>query len=173
MEFNFGLGYKYPALAIRNDSQASRKDYWSGIWYIGRGFGGGTRYAEKHWLKSEDSLFINRVKKHESSGEWHHVAATFDCGTVRIYVDGKLTAEKTGGEKEFLRPTPLPFCIGGMPLKGNRSFYQNADGLLNDLRFYASALTRQEITEVIASEEKKYSKKQKFILDNPQNFVYN
>ena len=159
MEFNFGLGYKYPALAIRNDSQASRKDYWSGIWYIGRGFGGGTRYAEKHWLKSEDSLFINRVKKHESSGEWHHVAATFDCGTVRIYVDGKLTAEKTGGEKEFLRPTPLPFCIGGMPLKGNRSFYQNADGLLNDLRFYAGALTRQEITEVIASEEKKYSKK--------------
>ncbi|MCY3021813.1 MAG: hypothetical protein NTW87_22615 [Planctomycetota bacterium] len=71
-------------------------------------------------------------------GAWHHCAATFDGEFMRVFLDGK----EIGSLK---RPGPIatggaaPGCIGS--LNGGECF----QGLMDDLRIYADALSADEI----------------------------
>jgi hypothetical protein len=73
-----------------------------------------------------------------STGEWYHVAATWDGATVRIYVDGALDntpASRSG----YIGADTRPLYIGG------RSGADLFDGLLQEVRLYNRALTQAEI----------------------------
>jgi len=71
-------------------------------------------------------------------GAWHHCAATFDGRHFRVYFDGKLAGE-------LARPGTIQAgglargCIGS--LEGSECF----QGLLDDFRIYAAALSADEI----------------------------
>lgn len=154
LEFGFSLGYKFPSLFLVNNS--SDGNHYGGLWYTGSGWGSSTIYPYKEWLKDPANLFINRANPHESSGEWHHVAGVFDNGKVKLYIDGKLTAEKQSNLQEKILPNNMPFCIGGFPMQGGKYNYQTADVLMNDLRLYSVALSQTQIHDIIQTECKKY-----------------
>ena len=71
-------------------------------------------------------------------GQWHHCAATFDGQWMRVYLDGRQIGELN-------RPGPLaagggaPGCIGS---SGGGECFQ---GVMDDLRIYADALTAAEV----------------------------
>ncbi len=73
--------------------------------------------------------------------QWHHVVATYDRQTMRLYLDGKQVAEKQWanpvpqGEHFYLRP-PL---TGDCTIEGPWSF------MLDDVRIYSGALSTTEV----------------------------
>jgi len=85
--------------------------------------------------------------------EWTHIAATFDNGLMRIFINGKKDAEKlstkvthtTLGEydKDYIR-------IGGH-YDGSTDNY-NFEGLIDETRLYNRALTEAEIQQLFAYE---------------------
>jgi hypothetical protein len=73
-----------------------------------------------------------------STGQWYHIAATWDGSTVRIYVNGQLDntpASRTG----TIGTDSRPVYIGG------RSGTDLFDGMIYDVQFYNYALTPSQI----------------------------
>ncbi len=71
--------------------------------------------------------------------EWTHLAVTYGDRTMRVFVNGKLTAEHKG-LRDRIAPTSVPLRIGG----GAESF----TGKIEDVRFYRIALTAEQIAEL-------------------------
>ena len=70
-------------------------------------------------------------------GVWHHVAGTYDGGTMRLYVGGKLVSWKT---------LSVPIMSSGNLYIG-RATYANSyfRGAIDDVRIYNRALSAEEI----------------------------
>jgi hypothetical protein len=82
----------------------------------------GTTYADAYW----DASTIQ-------ADEWHHLAATYDGSTIRLYVDGQLVASTATS----IVPKP--------DVGGNLYIADHHDGRLHDVRVYNRALTDAEI----------------------------
>jgi hypothetical protein len=72
------------------------------------------------------------------ANKWSHVAATFDGGTLRIYVNGALVGSKALGGS---------LAVGSGPLKigGNAVWGEWFKGLIDDVRVYNRALSTADI----------------------------
>lgn len=83
-----------------------------------------------HHLVSPDPIPLNR---------WVHLAGTCDGATMRLYVDGKLTATmpRTGP----IKPNAFPLCLGNYE-ECHPAFFR---GALDEVRLYSRALSAQEI----------------------------
>lgn len=77
------------------------------------------------------------------TGQWYHVAATWDGSTVRIYVNGVL--ETTQARTGTIGIDTRTLYIGGRP--GSDQF----DGRLDDVRLYNRALSAEEVALLSAS----------------------
>ncbi len=75
-------------------------------------------------------------------GSWHHCAATFDGGFMRVYLDGVETASIERPGKIALDPN----CPGFIGSSGGDN--EHFHGGLDDLRIYAAALAPEEIAEL-------------------------
>lgn len=79
---------------------------------------------------------------------WSHVAATYDGGTMRIYINGSQVGQiaNTGHV-----PTSLntPVTIGAYYVNGNLT--NNFDGMLDDVRIYRKALSTNEVLALVES----------------------
>ena len=110
------------------------------------------------------SLFVEKPLL--ETGQWYHIAVTFDRGYIKVYVDGKLVAEKEasveGGEVlesvdfttgESINASGRPDEDGGRP----RAFWfgfsystteptaRDFDGMIAEARIWNKALTESEI----------------------------
>ena len=72
------------------------------------------------------------------SGEWKHVAVTFDKITERLYVDGE---ERTNGSFSLGPKEDATIIIGADNLGGGNGF----NGAIDEVRLYNEALTQDEI----------------------------
>jgi hypothetical protein len=70
--------------------------------------------------------------------EWHHVVATYDGETMRIYLDGALEAGK--GTEVRLLSSEIPLTLGARQSEKYPAYY---DGLLDDVRIYDVALDEE------------------------------
>lgn len=147
MQFIFSLCWRYPGFFYKNQP---RQNFYKGIYYLGN-FGSGTHYPDNSWIKPGAPLI-------ERSGRWHHLAAVFDHGVVRIYLDGRLTVERSVEKGNLLAANDRPFYIAAQRVKDENANLVTADMLLNDLRLYSKALPEAEIRKIIASERAKYPK---------------
>jgi hypothetical protein len=87
-----------------------------------------------------------------SDSKWHFVALTYDQsaqGVNSLYVDGVLNATNSNGGSAWAWPTPSAQVQIGFT--GDLASFRNYNGLLNDLRFYNTALTAAQITSVYNS----------------------
>ena len=78
-----------------------------------------------------------------NTGQWYHVAATWDGLTVRIYVDGVIDNDPSDLHGDPIGTDTRPFYIGG------RSGTDLLDGTLDDIRIYNRALTAEEVQWVM------------------------
>lgn len=82
----------------------------------------------------------------ETPNEWHHIAVTFGEGKIRFYIDG----EPAGVDTTTVKP-----CVNKGPLSIGRYVASDASprfqlkGSLDDLRIYSTALTHEEIQQLI------------------------
>ena len=146
VQFLFGVGWRYPVFCYKN---ISRQPVWKGVSTEGF-FGSSIRYPDAAWLKNEAALV-------ETGGKWYQVAAVYRQGTVRLYVNGVLAAEREqSGEK--LLPNNEPFYLGMEPVKkdGRIEPYATSNMLLSDLRLYGRALSPEEITSLYQRERPDY-----------------
>ena len=137
---------------IRTNSEADqiivsfdRNEYWR-LEINGDGAGPG----QVGWdVGTDTGLVDSGSKARVDDGQWHHIAGTFDNGTLTIYVDGNADESSSGG------PT---FGSGnarfGYIGTGSESTTFNADpktpvwlinGAVDDVRIYDRALTPEEI----------------------------
>ena len=87
-----------------------------------------------------------------TSGQWHHVAGTYDGTTMRLYIDGTevaSTAHKVGGAVD--QDASAPVALGDSP-QGSRTF----DGVMDDVRIYDRALSEKDIATLHAWSPKTY-----------------
>jgi len=78
-----------------------------------------------------------------NTGQWYHIAATWDGTTVRIYVDGVLDNAPPDSHGGTIGTDTRPFYMGG------RSGSDLFDGTLDDVRVYSRALTAEEIQMIM------------------------
>src|SRR5262245_585542 len=96
-------------------------------------FGNGGAFKSE-WFRSAPSPL--------SKLEWHHVAAVFDAGTARLYVDGVLV-DSACGFPAAVTPGPAPLRLGAYGDSTGTSFF--LDGDLAMPVIYRRALSGAEI----------------------------
>jgi predicted outer membrane repeat protein len=74
-----------------------------------------------------------------STGEWHHIAGTYDGHKVRAYIDG-IEMGVTDAEGA-IRPSVFALVIGGDVYVQDRQF----SGTIDDVRVYDGALSPEEV----------------------------
>jgi hypothetical protein len=93
------------------------------------------------WLNGVTSSWVNGVTPVDD-GAWHHVAATYDGASIKLYVDGNLDASVAGSGT-------IPTGVDGVTI-GSRYPYPVVSptrfaGSIDELAIYNRALTRQEV----------------------------
>jgi hypothetical protein len=91
--------------------------------------GGGTFGRRVHYAGSGESSAVDT---------WTYVAVTYDGSVLRLYVNGRDVASRE--VPEALQHSTLPLWIGG-----NQPYGEHFDGVIDELRIYARALTTAEL----------------------------
>ena len=82
--------------------------------------------------------------KNVSDGQWHHVAATYDGETYKMYTDGVLDANMPG--KGFIQNFGSNVvCIGAHYKTSDPDARRFFKGLIDDVRIYDDAQTAEDI----------------------------
>jgi len=77
------------------------------------------------------------------SGEWSHVVGTYDGATIRLYINGELSA--TQAHSGDIGYSSLPLWIGTV---GHYPYIVYWDGSLDDVRIYNRALSPSEVRQL-------------------------
>ena len=101
--------------------------------------------SDPNWGKSSwHTLGFNFPSVIDTDLTWHFLAATFDNDTVTVYRDGEPQDAISGFPINFGR---FNFNIGRS--SGNRDFnHRSFNGIIDDIRVYNRALSREEITDL-------------------------
>jgi hypothetical protein len=75
-----------------------------------------------------------------ANGTWQHVAATFDQGDVRLYLNGVLDQSATGVRTPYVGTEPVAFGREGNYSGGT------LDGLIDEVRLWNVARTGSELS---------------------------
>lgn len=82
-----------------------------------------------------------------SLGAWHHVAGTWDGAMMRLYVDGnQVAASAFAGPMQY---DDNPVLIGADDNNPDDLPDNGFDGVIDDVRIYNRALSRDEIRELV------------------------
>jgi two-component sensor histidine kinase len=108
---------------------------------------------------------LNQVGLHSSSkistGEWHHVAMSYDDNTLSFYIDGSL-------EKSIAKNFTTHFLAGDSVMIGNSANTKNKrffNGSIDDIEIYNRVLSAAEIKSLYeAPNPNRYSTLRKWIL---------
>ncbi|MBN2593972.1 MAG: hypothetical protein JXA81_10730 [Sedimentisphaerales bacterium] len=86
----------------------------------------------------------NAVLADSSAGQWHHVVATFDGGTLQLYHDGQSVGTSGGG---ILLDPSRPFLIGARSDAGSAGGFFN--GSIDEVGFFSAVLTPEDIVTIM------------------------
>lgn len=112
------------------------------------GNGGGTGQVGFDIMTSSGQLDFGSTTRVDD-GNWHHVAAVFDNGTVNIYIDGVLDATTTTGATFGSNVTRFGFIGTGSEatsFNGSRGPTNQFIGDINEVRIWNTARTATEIS---------------------------
>jgi hypothetical protein len=85
--------------------------------------------------------------KNLSDGKWHHIAATYDGNSMKLYVDGVLNNENIYDDLASINLSDGTAVIGNLVGSKNHGYA----GFLDDVSIWHSALDFNNIKEIIAS----------------------
>ena len=127
-------------------------------WYYGGVENAGYRLGllddnRLHFIVSPDGTYQSAYRLDGptvlETGAWHHVAAVFDAQAqeMHLYLDGVPEASKAVNF-DHIHPSAAPFMLGA-DLDDQGEVTQYFDGLLDEWRVYARALSQAEIEEIM------------------------
>lgn len=103
------------------------------------------RFLARPSVSVYDTIFSDHTV---GTNGWHHIAATFDRGQARIYVDGAPDGSKTMSLSSIMNDAQ-PLIFGGYwNYCDTDNFEQKLNGTLDDVRIYNRALTDAEIAQL-------------------------
>jgi hypothetical protein len=107
------------------------------------------RVVFTHGLQPRDIVIWHETTSADWAGEWNHYALVKDAneGTQRIYHNGLLVAENTEAFQATLSLDDMRIGATNQPLP-QRPYH----GMLDDLRFYGSALPQSAILSLVGVE---------------------
>ncbi|MBI5685444.1 MAG: glycoside hydrolase family 99-like domain-containing protein [Verrucomicrobia bacterium] len=117
-------------------------------WIVNRVFGGDPSAGYRLGVVEGNPCFQIPLKpwthhlagnKPLPAGQWVHLAATFDDQTMRLYMNGEECG--TMSRPAPIKPNPFHLCLGNYELAHPAHF----NGLLDEVRLYARALTPEEV----------------------------
>ncbi|MDA1191804.1 MAG: LamG domain-containing protein [Candidatus Poribacteria bacterium] len=79
-----------------------------------------------------------------TANEWQHVASTYDGQTIRLFVNGKMTAEKQAAKKD-LAASDKALSIG---VRGDTKDIHWFAGLIDDVAIFDEALAEEELMKI-------------------------
>jgi len=79
------------------------------------------------------------------TGQWQHIAATFDGTTMRVFLNGEQVGEMAASGSDSIIEIHHPVRIGGNPDQGSLDF----DGAIDDVMVFDQALTTGEIQQAM------------------------
>ena len=80
-----------------------------------------------------------------SSGEWYHVAGTYDGQQMVLYLNGKQVARSSDQSGKILYPESAPFVLGAY--KDDNEFHPHV-GAMQDFRLWKTALSSDQIASL-------------------------
>ena len=155
---NASDGLPTEALTVGGWVKVDSADTWGGFMGLFQDNGS----FEKGWvLGSQDDQFSFALKSSDRSsmtylsgsgtsfntGEWYHVAATYDGSTMKLFVNGDLKASSSAQSGDIDYPPSGVYQIGAY--KDDDEFYGH-DGQLSEFRVYDKALSESQIQQVMA-----------------------
>lgn len=81
-----------------------------------------------------------------STGQWHHVAATWDGSNVRVYLDGVQDHASPFSKSGAIAIDTRNLYLGGRP---NTDYF---DGIIDDVRLFNRGLSEEEVVATMAGE---------------------
>lgn len=124
--------------------------------FLGRGYYDSSTNNKSliSWHRYSEESFGYRIRHdtHEvtirgpaSAGVWQHIAATYQSGTMKFYVNGELSDEATGADLQA-EVSQYDLIIGATlaPHSPATSF----DGKIDDVAFFNRPLTEEEIQQI-------------------------
>jgi hypothetical protein len=93
-------------------------------------------------ISSDSAQFNTKPRLANFPGQWVHLCFTYDGSALLLYKDGEEVARVAASGK--LRQNDLSLTVGGRLNSGN-----NFKGMIDDVRLYNRALTRDEILQVM------------------------
>ncbi len=82
------------------------------------------------------------------TGEWTHIAGTYDSKAIKVYINGKLDGEFANAEGLFA--SDLPAWIGGYGPDAEFGSNRHFPGVIDEVRFWSGILTAEEIQKGMA-----------------------
>ncbi len=89
-----------------------------------------------------------------STGQWYHVAGTYDGEEIKVYIDGQLPANGTNNPAAYtsgIHPSTADFCLGS---NANPSSFM--DGLIDEAAVFSRALSSDEIKQLFEQGAKRH-----------------
>jgi hypothetical protein len=129
------------------------------------GFAGGLRFTINGGM-SGDSDLLDEVSI--ADGLFHHVAATYDGATMKLYLDGALAAQKSV-TTTITYEADSPFIIGQR--QGTPSATLPYNGLVDELSFYNRALSDAEIAAIFNADSAGKCKPGSCAISCPEDIV--
>jgi hypothetical protein len=93
------------------------------------------------WLNTEGGPVVARNPA-IPTGEWVHVAGTYDGSELRLYVDGQLVATESVSEADLIEPVP---CRVGADSRAGREGDFEFAGRIDDMWVFDRALDANEV----------------------------
>jgi hypothetical protein len=124
-----------------------RNEYWR---LEVNGNGGGPGQVGWDVMSSAGQMDYGSISRVDD-GEWHHVAGTFDNGTLTVYVDTNLETSASSGSTFGSGNTRYGFLGVGSEANafdGSKGPSNYFDGDLDDVRIYSRALSQAEIASL-------------------------
>ncbi|MBO4512333.1 MAG: beta-galactosidase [Victivallales bacterium] len=109
-----------------------------GLGSVGHFYNNDYRYADAKCQVSRNLRLLKR-------GEWTHLAATYDNGEMRLYVNGVKLAEKKIKVDAPMMRTDLPLYLGGMRVEGENDNQFSAEMLVRTLKVRQGAMNEREV----------------------------
>lgn len=100
----------------------------------------GANIGKIAWLIDQANILISTGRVDDNA--WHHIVATYDGITMRLYIDGVLVATLT----VTTTVTARPIAIGGWPGGGDSAPDHAWDGLIDEVALYPIALSSARIS---------------------------